>query len=79
MDAPAHRNFREQWYDCGLIHRLDFRVVDAKGRLGPSSGSRVEFRTRRYDRATRRAPHVPVNPRRVIVSSQHSSPHIVDR
>jgi hypothetical protein len=35
-------NFREQCCDCGLIHRLDFRIVDGK----------VEFRTRRDDRAT---------------------------
>ena len=35
------RNFREQCCDCGLIHRLDFRVV----------GGRIEFRTRRDNRA----------------------------
>ena len=39
---PRLRNFREQCCDCGLIHRLDFRIVDGK----------VEFRTRRDDRAT---------------------------
>ena len=39
---PRKQNFREQCCDCGLIHRLDFRVVDGK----------VEFRTRRDDRAT---------------------------
>ena len=39
---PRMRNFREQCCDCGLIHRLDFRIVDGK----------VEFRTRRDDRAT---------------------------
>jgi hypothetical protein len=39
---PRMRNFREQCCDCGLIHRLDFRIVDNK----------VEFRTRRDDRAT---------------------------
>jgi hypothetical protein len=39
---PRMRNFREQCCDCGLIHRLDFRIVDDK----------VEFRTRRDDRAT---------------------------
>ena len=39
---PRMRNFREQCCDCGLIHRLDFRIVDG----------RVEFRTRRDDRAT---------------------------
>jgi hypothetical protein len=39
---PRLRNFREQCCDCGLIHRLDFRIV----------GGRIEFRTRRDDRAT---------------------------
>jgi hypothetical protein len=39
---PRMRNFRKQCCDCGLIHRLDFRIVDGK----------VEFRTRRDDRAT---------------------------
>jgi hypothetical protein len=30
---PRMRDFREQCCDCGLIHRLDFRIVDAaKGR-----------------------------------------------
>jgi len=42
VDAAAQANFREQCCDCGLIHRLDFRIVDGK----------VEFRTRRDDRAT---------------------------
>jgi hypothetical protein len=36
------RNFREQCCECGLIHRLDFRIVDGG----------IEFRTRRDDRAT---------------------------
>jgi hypothetical protein len=40
---PRMANFREQCCDCGLIHRLDFRIVDGK----------VEFRTRRDDRAPR--------------------------
>jgi hypothetical protein len=39
---PRMKNFREQCCDCGLIHRLDLRIVD----------DRVEFRTRRDDRAT---------------------------
>ena len=39
---PRMRNFREQCCDCGLIHRLDFRIFDG----------RIEFRTRRDDRAT---------------------------
>jgi hypothetical protein len=43
---PRMKNFREQCCDCGLIHRLDFRIVDGK----------VEFRTRRDDRAPAAAP-----------------------
>lgn len=39
---PRMRNFREQCCDCGLIHRLDFKIVNG----------RIEFRTRRDDRAT---------------------------
>ena len=39
---PRLRNFREQCCDCGLIHRLDFRLLDG----------RIEFRTRRDNRAT---------------------------
>jgi hypothetical protein len=39
---PRMRNFREQCCDCGLIHRLDFRIVEGW----------IEFRTRRDDRAT---------------------------
>jgi len=53
---PRMRDFREQCCDCGLIHRLDFRIVDERratrsGRPG-RRGLRVEFRTRRDDRAT---------------------------
>jgi hypothetical protein len=36
------RNFREHCCDSGFIHRLDFRLVDG----------RIEFRTRRDNRAT---------------------------
>jgi hypothetical protein len=39
---PRMRDFREQCCDCGLIHRLDFRIVDGA----------IEFRTRRDGRAT---------------------------
>jgi len=42
MDATSHGEFSRECCDCGLIHRLDFRIVDGK----------VEFRTRRDDRAT---------------------------
>jgi hypothetical protein len=46
---PRMRDFREQCCDCGLIHRLDFRIVDdnegarpppTKGRSRPSSRSK---------------------------------------
>jgi hypothetical protein len=56
---PRMRNFREQCCDCGLIHRLDFRIVDdRKGVRAPPAKGRsrprlyIEIRTRRYDRAT---------------------------
>jgi hypothetical protein len=56
---PRMRDFREQCCDCGLIHRLDFSIVDdRKGvRAPPAKGSSrprlyIEIRTRRDDRAT---------------------------
>ena len=59
---PRLTDFREQCCDCGLIHRLDFRIVDDRGapaRRGAKSGRArrsprlyIEFRTRRDDRAT---------------------------
>lgn len=36
------RGFREQCCDCGLVHDLDFRIVDGN----------IEIRTRRNERAT---------------------------
>lgn len=36
------KNFKEQCCDCGLVHRLDFRIVDGT----------IEVRTRRDDRST---------------------------
>jgi hypothetical protein len=49
---PRMRNFRDQCCDCGLIHRLDFRIVDdgegagppTKGRSRPSSLSKARSR-----------------------------------
>jgi hypothetical protein len=56
---PRMRDFREQCCDCGLIHRLDFRIVDdRKGVRAPPAKGRsrprlyIEIRTRRDDRAT---------------------------
>jgi hypothetical protein len=50
---PRLRNFREQCCECGLIHRLDFRIVDGrKGARARLPRVHVEFRTRRDDRAT---------------------------
>jgi hypothetical protein len=60
---PRLRNFREQCCDCGLIHRLDFRIVDERAAARGGRGHRsrcsrrsptayIEFRTRRDDRAT---------------------------
>ncbi len=39
---PVMRNFRLACCDCGLVHRLDFKI----------KGRHVEFRTRRDRRAT---------------------------
>jgi hypothetical protein len=50
---PRRQNFREQCCDCGLIHRLDFRIVDARdGAPARGRGLAIEIRTRRDDRAT---------------------------
>jgi hypothetical protein len=50
---PRMKNFREQCCDCGLIHRLDFRIVDnRKERRAPVRDLKIEFRTRRDERAT---------------------------
>jgi hypothetical protein len=55
---PRMRNFREQCCDCGLIHRLNFRIVDDnEGARPPTKGRQhprlhIEIRTRRDDRAT---------------------------
>ncbi len=40
--TPAMRGFRDACCDCGLVHRMDFRV----------KGGRVEFRAFRDERAT---------------------------
>src|SRR5262245_61507382 len=56
---PRLRNFREQCCDCGLIHRLDFRIVDG----------RIEFRTRRDDRATAAAAQAVIPERQEILLS----------
>ena len=45
---PRLRDFREQCCDCGLIHRLDFRIVDAKGRSRPSAGYEKTPQLRRH-------------------------------
>ena len=50
---PRMQNFREQCCDCGLIHRLDFRIIDVRnGALARGRGLAIEVRTRRDDRAT---------------------------
>ena len=48
---PRMRDFREQCCDCGLIHRLDFRIVD-DGKGTRRRGLRIDFALRRDDRAT---------------------------
>lgn len=39
---PITRGFKEQCCDCGLVHRVDYRVVDGA----------IEFRAYRDNRAT---------------------------
>jgi len=39
---PVRTNYRLQCCDCGLVHRMDFRIV----------GGRVQFRAYRHNRAT---------------------------
>lgn len=36
------RGFRDMCCDCGLVHRMDFRIIDG----------RIEFKVHRDDRAT---------------------------
>jgi hypothetical protein len=44
---PRHDNYKMQCCDCGLVHRLDFRVVtDTSGRQS------VKFRAFRNNRST---------------------------
>lgn len=45
---PTRRGFKEQCCDCGLVHRMDFRIVDGS----------VEFRVFRDKRATSAARRV---------------------
>ena len=42
---PTRRGFKEQCCDCGLVHRMDFRLVNGT----------IEFRVFRDKRATARA------------------------
>lgn len=39
---PVSRDYKMACCDCGLVHNLDFRIVD----------DRVEFRVRRNNRST---------------------------
>lgn len=39
---PVRRDYRMSCCDCGLVHRLDFRLVDG----------RIQFRAARHRRAT---------------------------
>ncbi|HEY1361499.1 MAG TPA: hypothetical protein VGF60_04595 [Xanthobacteraceae bacterium] len=50
---PRMRDFREQCCDCGLVHRLDFRIVGRRrSARGRGRAPWIEFRTRRDERAT---------------------------
>lgn len=45
-EQPVHQDYKFRCCDCGLVHRMDFRVVNQDGE------SAVEFRLRRDNRAT---------------------------
>jgi hypothetical protein len=59
---PRMKDFREQCCDCGLIHRLDFRLVDG----------RIEFRTHR-DNRRQQAGGLEAHGRTELTTSDHSS------
>lgn len=40
--TPSKRGFKEQCCDCGLVHKVDFRVVD----------NQIQFRCSRDERST---------------------------
>lgn len=44
---PIMQGYKMACCDCGLVHRLDFRVVQ-----GEHGADRVEFRVRRDNRST---------------------------
>lgn len=49
---PRSEGFKFQCCDCGLVHRLDFRVVDGWNPTEVRPRFRAEFRAFRDNRAT---------------------------
>jgi hypothetical protein len=82
---PRMRDFREQCCDCGLIHRLDFRIVDDNEGARPPTKGRSHSRLHRDSdpprrpRHRRRAALVQVHPRRMTHAPRRLSPCIADR
>lgn len=44
----SRRDEREQCCDCGLVHRVDYRIIEKNGR------NKIEYRCWRDDNATKR-------------------------
>ena len=56
---PKMTQYRAACCDCGLVHEIKFRVLDAKTG-NPVKGVKVQFQVSRHNRATaaiRRKPH----------------------
>jgi len=48
---PVKRGYKMACCDCGLVHRINFRVIDSKtGKL--VSGVKTQFQAYRHSRAT---------------------------
>lgn len=56
---PKMTQYRAACCDCGLVHQIQFRVLDTKTGK-PVKGVKVQFQVSRHNRATaaiRRKPH----------------------
>ena len=45
---PCRKAYRMMCCDCGLVHEMDFRIVDSRN----GKKRQVQFRVRRNERAT---------------------------
>ena len=56
---PVTKGYKAACCDCGLVHQIQFRVLDTKTGK-PVKGVKVQFQVSRHNRATaaiRRKPH----------------------